>query len=261
MRELTGEFRFIPGEATLKTDLNPKLVGNSLVMSPNGQSIDWSLSPNTQSGVVFIDNESLLIVRPLRDNINKSTGFTREEELKRRKDAVELHTKTVPQFTLRNEVSEEYWVDADGRIVPVIARKTERYYGVRNISQIPMAELLRDTQLCLSLSEIYEVHLKLTNAGFHYDVTSFGNFGKSWNQVTRLAFRPYQSSNIMVGYSYRGVRRVFCDPDWYLTTEEYLKRSKGKVKTASVATRRIHLAKSAAFYKAAAFMYQDLTTI
>ncbi len=187
--------------------------------SPKDAPVDKECNPSHQSMVVGL-GKNVLICREVGTG---SLGLNFEEEVKRRKSAVDLHCEILPKYTLKNSFA-LLQGEKDGQKVPVLARLTEALTSVKPVSELGLYELVGDKQVCHSLFDINFSFLKaLFTKKIIPDAGPNGNAGLRLPMGLSTFTSRLAPGNVMVGYDKNGNRKCFVDPDWYITFKEYEK--------------------------------------
>ena len=178
------------------------------------------VNPSGQSVPIIFNEEKVLIVRPIGDNPLLDTKMNAESEITRRREAVEIHKKYMPNYTQENDfVILQGYVDKN-KPVQILARMVDYYTDVSSISNMTKEEILGNEDLCRDLVEINLAYMKMVlNEGVIPDRGMPGNFLKRIPVISRIT-KKLTDSNIMVGFDPKGYQKVFCDPDWFHYEEE-----------------------------------------
>lgn len=179
-------------------------------------NIKHDVNPSKQSHLMEL-GKNILITRPLSE---KFTGIKKEDELKRRVEAVKLHEKEVPAHTLhKGHVILQGYKNENGdkKPIPVLGRFLENVKDTKSITELTTKEILSNSMLCKAISDISKFQLKeLLEKSIYVDSGNIGSFGKEYPNVLSRFMKHLTSDNVFIGHDAEGNEKVFCDPDWYV---------------------------------------------
>ena len=206
------------------------------------------MAERLKNRTTYKDGDTFVIEKVVGRN---TIGLTAHKEAERRIEATEIHQRLLPRYTLETsfEIREADAVNPE----TVLIRRAPFQENTRTLHELPIDELLKTPEISFAVSVIYLAYFKeLVAQGRLFDCYRFASFGKNWPRPVRMIARPIISPNIMVAINGDGTR-VFCDPDWYVTSREYIDKG-GPSSTAGrrkdLLYRGVYLLRSAAFFSA-----------
>lgn len=178
--------------------------------------IRYGVGPSGKT-ILIESGDEVIIARPLRGATwsNEPVLQTPEGEYGRRREAVDLYERELPDLTLptRLEIVED---QVGGEDVDFLLRFTPRLDDVRNMTELTEGEILDDPDICSAFVQLNLRALSvLIREGIVLDCGPEGNFGENCAGVLYPLTKRLITGNIMVGYDMDGEKRVVTDPDWF----------------------------------------------
>lgn len=172
-----------------------------------------TLNSSGQSTVIDFGN-NVLIARPL---CRENTALQPQDETNRRKDAISLHRRYLPEFTPQTELVILQGEDiTTKKPFPVLCRFTPKCENITPITNLTSNQIVRNPYICESMAKISLAQLKIfLTQGKKIDPGRRGTFGHELPPPFAKVANILVTDNIMISTNITGKISVICDPDWY----------------------------------------------